>query len=68
VATANADTWTVITSQHIPPQSMICNSCHDSDAAKIHTELNRNASGEACAVCHGPGKTYDVLEVHVAAP
>lgn len=48
----------------LPVQST-CTACHDSPAVAGHAELQTTASGlETCAVCHGPGKDYDVSEVH----
>jgi len=56
------------------PFAGACVSCHDATAAKSHMELNgakvnRNRSEavtaiEACAVCHGPGATWDPVVVH----
>ena len=41
-----------------------CLSCHDSKAAASHALSNSSDIGEACAACHGTGKTYDVEKVH----
>jgi OmcA/MtrC family decaheme c-type cytochrome len=57
------------------PVASSCASCHDSKPAVAHMEQNggfvRAARGtikldnvETCAVCHGAGKTADVLLVH----
>ena len=65
----------------ISPNSSICSSCHVSDLAKLHMEQNggnfaatKNADGtlnpadvESCALCHGPGRSADVAEVHGVA-
>ena len=62
----------------ISPNSSVCSSCHVSDLAKTHMEQNggnfaatKNADGslnpadvESCALCHGPGRSADVKEVH----
>jgi OmcA/MtrC family decaheme c-type cytochrome len=65
----------------ISPNASVCSSCHVSDLAKLHMEQNggnfaatKNADGtlnpadvESCALCHGPGRSADVAEVHGVA-
>jgi hypothetical protein len=46
------------------PETASCLSCHDSEAAAVHAKGNSNELGEACAACHGTGKTYSVEKVH----
>jgi OmcA/MtrC family decaheme c-type cytochrome len=46
------------------PTTAACLSCHDSSSAAVHASTNSNDLGEACASCHGTGKTYDVEKVH----
>ncbi|HEX5050604.1 MAG TPA: hypothetical protein VFZ65_02420 [Planctomycetota bacterium] len=45
-----------------------CGSCHDSDAATAHINVNTAIFGvfgaESCEVCHGVGKDLDVRTVH----
>lgn len=41
-----------------------CASCHDSDAANAHIELNTYVGWESCAVCHGPGRDQAVEIAH----
>ena len=62
----------------ISPNASVCSSCHVSDLAKLHMEQNggnfaatKNPDGslnpadvESCALCHGPGRSADVKEVH----
>jgi hypothetical protein len=49
----------------ILPVRAACTSCHDSDAAGAHAELQTTAADvETCEVCHGAGKEFDVTEVH----
>ncbi len=58
----------------ISPITSVCSSCHDSDADLAHFELNggsfykaRSAAldtVETCIICHGPGRTADIKEVH----
>jgi OmcA/MtrC family decaheme c-type cytochrome len=68
-APGTGDEYAVTANSVIAPQTAACTSCHDSDAAKGHAELNTTAGGvETCAVCHGKGATYDPLLVHQPAP
>jgi hypothetical protein len=62
------------------PFAAACVSCHDNSAAKAHMVINggsisltRTAAQpsprpledvESCAVCHGPGRTYDTAAIH----
>jgi OmcA/MtrC family decaheme c-type cytochrome len=62
------------------PWAGACVSCHDGSATKAHIAINggqinvaRSAAlpagraledVESCAVCHGPGRTYDAAKVH----
>jgi hypothetical protein len=46
------------------PITSACLSCHDSDGAAVHADSNTSALGEACAACHGDGKTFSVDRVH----
>ncbi|MDJ0916801.1 MAG: OmcA/MtrC family decaheme c-type cytochrome [Woeseiaceae bacterium] len=61
------------------PNSAVCSTCHVSNLAKLHMEQNggffdltnvKNADGsinapqETCQLCHGPGGSSDVGEVH----
>ena len=60
----------------ITPVSAACYSCHDSSSAATHMELNGGAVKkpradvaalqmvESCSVCHGAGRTADVISVH----
>jgi OmcA/MtrC family decaheme c-type cytochrome len=63
------------------PNSAVCSTCHVSDLARQHMIQNggdfdaRKAADsslisggvETCALCHGPGGTADVVEVHGVA-
>jgi OmcA/MtrC family decaheme c-type cytochrome len=65
----------------ISPNAAVCSSCHVSDLARTHMEQNggnfaatKNPDGslnpadvESCALCHGPGRSADVSEVHGVA-
>ncbi len=47
--------------------SSVCGSCHDSDAAHAHIDVQTTSGGaESCAVCHGPGKDWSVESMHHA--
>lgn len=53
-----------VVSETLPARS-VCTSCHDSAAAGGHAELQTTVGGiETCEVCHGPGREFDVVEVH----
>jgi OmcA/MtrC family decaheme c-type cytochrome len=61
---------------NISPTAAVCSSCHDSTVAQAHMTLNGalfnatqtviGANVESCAVCHGPGRDFDVAKVHAA--
>jgi OmcA/MtrC family decaheme c-type cytochrome len=65
----------------ISPNASVCSSCHVTDLAKLHMEQNGGnfaatklpdstlnpADVESCALCHGPGRSADVKEVHGVA-
>ncbi len=46
------------------PIAAACLACHDSDSAAAHAFTNTSIFGEACANCHGEGKTFAVEKVH----
>jgi hypothetical protein len=60
------------------PNVAVCSGCHVSTTAEAHMlqnggskTLTKNADGttaggpiETCGLCHGPGSTADVKEVH----
>jgi cytochrome c553 len=62
----------------ISPNASVCSSCHVSDLAKSHMMQNGgdfaatkaadsaliSEGVETCALCHGPGRSADVKEVH----
>ena len=62
----------------ISPNTAVCSTCHASDLAKQHMIQNGgdfeatkttdsslvSAGVETCALCHGPGGSSDVVEVH----
>ncbi len=57
--------WNVTQTYRVAPESSVCTSCHDQPYVAVHAMLNTLANGsEACATCHGPGKTHDVAVVH----
>jgi OmcA/MtrC family decaheme c-type cytochrome len=60
---------------NISPTAAVCSACHDEGAAQSHMEATGaalfadtqamiDATYEACEVCHGPGKDWDVEDVH----
>ena len=58
----------------LSPIASVCFACHDTSPAMAHYEINggsiykaRSAAlttVETCMVCHGPGRTADIKEVH----
>jgi len=72
------DPTTPVDDRVISPNSAVCSSCHTSDLAREHMVQNGGdfnatkaadssliSSGvETCNVCHGPGRSADVGEVH----
>jgi len=43
----------------------VCLSCHDSNGARAHADLNTAPSGyESCVACHDPGSIYNVELAH----
>jgi hypothetical protein len=57
--TTPRDAWTPML-----PETAACLSCHDGESAAVHADSNTTDLGEACATCHGVGKTYAVEAVH----
>jgi OmcA/MtrC family decaheme c-type cytochrome len=57
-----------------PPLKAVCTSCHDTDVAKAHADLNTVGAAdpataiETCAACHGKGREWDALKVHTPVP
>lgn len=47
------------------PSTRGCITCHDSEDAAAHAEINTTSDGvEACDVCHGDGRDYAADVVH----
>lgn len=45
-----------------------CMTCHDSTDAEAHASINTDAKwGEACDVCHGEARDWDIADVHAWA-
>lgn len=75
---AGADRSTLLDDVAISPNSAVCSSCHTSDLAKNHMVQNGgdfvarkddtgaliSTGNETCQLCHGPGATADVGEMH----
>jgi len=75
---AGPDRSTLTDDVAISPNTSVCSSCHTSDLAKDHMVQNggdfeagkaddgslQSAGSETCGLCHGPGRSSDVKEVH----
>jgi OmcA/MtrC family decaheme c-type cytochrome len=49
----------------IPPIQTVCIACHDNQAASGHAKLETTDDNiEACQVCHGQGREFDVSDAH----
>ncbi|MEO1202486.1 MAG: OmcA/MtrC family decaheme c-type cytochrome [Pseudomonadota bacterium] len=62
----------------VSPNTAACTGCHATELARVHMEQNGgdfaatkaadssliSAGVESCALCHGPGRSSDVREVH----
>jgi OmcA/MtrC family decaheme c-type cytochrome len=61
VAAANVATFNAALKYRVGPAAGACGTCHSSTASQSHFEANTSNSlgAESCAVCHGPGKTYE---------
>ena len=66
------DAWKQPTEREHPSASVpvrawgdVCGSCHSSDAALAHISVQTSTAGaESCAICHGPGKEWEVDDMH----
>jgi OmcA/MtrC family decaheme c-type cytochrome len=75
---AGADRSTALDDRAVSPNATVCSACHADAESKAHMEINggsfnltKNANGtqasgpvETCGICHGPGRTYDVKQMH----
>lgn len=48
----------------IAPSTAACSDCHANPAADAHMQQNSTGGVETCDICHGPGRTAPVAEVH----
>lgn len=47
-----------------PPTSAACGGCHNDWLGTAHMQQNSGGGVETCVLCHGPGKTADVVAAH----
>jgi OmcA/MtrC family decaheme c-type cytochrome len=66
----------------ITPTAAVCSSCHDGASAQAHmvsagsggnfdtsqSNIDQGIDVEQCALCHGPGRSSDVSNVHSLVP
>jgi OmcA/MtrC family decaheme c-type cytochrome len=78
---AGPDRSSLLDDVAISPNSAVCSGCHTSDVAKQHMMQNGgdfeagksdtgalvSAGSETCTLCHGPGRSADVGELHGVA-
>jgi OmcA/MtrC family decaheme c-type cytochrome len=78
---AGPDRSSLLDDVAISPNSAVCSGCHTSDVAKQHMMQNGgdfeagkaangalvSADSETCTLCHGPGRSADVGELHGVA-
>lgn len=78
---AGPDRSSLLDDVAISPNSAVCSGCHTSDLAMEHMlqnggdfEAGKSETGaivssgsETCALCHGPGRSADVKEMHGVA-
>jgi len=57
--TTPRDVWTPML-----PETAACLSCHDGSSTAVHADSNTSDLGEACATCHGVGRSFSVDSVH----
>jgi len=57
-AGAAAGIYDPLKTVRIGPAQAACGSCHNSTSAKTHYVVNSTATGESCAVCHGPSSEF----------
>jgi OmcA/MtrC family decaheme c-type cytochrome len=46
------------------PETAACTSCHVTQAASAHAQVNTSSIGESCSTCHGPTGAFAVSKVH----
>lgn len=73
-AQTSATTAAAATTLVMSPTVTVCSSCHDSADAISHYKANGGSfyaprstaltTNETCLICHGTGRTVDIVEVH----
>jgi OmcA/MtrC family decaheme c-type cytochrome len=59
--------WTKVES-FVQSGAANCGSCHDTAAASLHFQSMTIGGAETCTTCHGAGKAFNSIDVHVPAP
>jgi len=66
---AYCSTESLVTPNLLGPIGAACTACHDAPAAVAHAQANQAPDGsEACLVCHGLGRQWDIQAMHIEAP
>ena len=56
------------TASFVQTGAAACGSCHDTTAASVHFQTMTIGTTESCATCHGAGKAFNAVDVHVPSP
>ena len=66
--TAAGDTYWDKTETYVGSGQAHCGSCHDSTNAITHFSAMTIGGLESCDVCHGDGRIFDPIEIHIGRP
>ena len=64
----NGNAFWAKTESFVQSGAASCGSCHDTIAALTHYATMTIGTAESCASCHGAGKAFNAVDVHVPSP